>query len=82
MEREYRSPVRKLLAFFEKSRDAWKAKHHAVKVALKREQNQARAVEKSRAAWRTRAEAAEERVRELELELQQAQKRRNGLSVR
>jgi len=74
MEREYRSPVRKLLPLFKNSRDQWKAKHHAVKEELKLEQNQRRAVEKSRVAWRAKAEAAEQRARELEVELQQAQK--------
>lgn len=74
MERGYRSPIRKLSRFFEKSRDQWKAKHHAVKAELKREQNQRRAVEKSRCAWRAKAEAAEQRARELEVELRQVQK--------
>ena len=73
-DREYRSPMAKLVRFFEQSRDGWKAKHHAVKAELKLEQNQRRAVEKSRAAWRAKAEAAQQRARELEVELQQAQK--------
>ena len=49
-DRCYKSPRRKLLAFFEKSRDRWKAKHRELKKRLKKEQNQVRAVEKSRAA--------------------------------
>lgn len=61
-EREWKSPVRKLVAFFQKSRDGWKAKQQASKVSLKKEQNQVRAVEKSRANWRVRAEAAERLV--------------------
>ena len=65
-EHSYKSPIRKLLPFFQRSRDGWKDKHHAVKAQLKKEQNQARAVEKSRAAWREKAEAAERRVKELE----------------
>ena len=81
MEREYRSPMRKLVRFFEKSRDQWKAKHHALKEELKREQNQRRAVEKSRAAWRAKAEAAEQRAHELEVGLQQAQKSRTDVAV-
>lgn len=81
-ERGYKSPTRKLLPFFEKSRDRWKAKHHGVKAELKLEQNQRRAVEKSRAAWRAKAEAAEQRVRELELELQQSQKSGVGVAAR
>ena len=65
----FRSPVTKLVKFFESSRDDWKAKHHQLKRQLKLEQNQVRAVEKSREAWRTRAEVAEQRVRELEAAL-------------
>ena len=55
-EMEYVSPLRKLVRFFESSRDKWKAKHHEVKKQLKLAQNQIRAVEKSRAKWRQDAE--------------------------
>ena len=68
--RSYKSPLRKLVAFFEKSRDKWKQKYHALKVDFKREQNQRRAVERSRADWRSKAEASEQRVRELEQQLE------------
>jgi|TARA_Y100000310_G_C20636918_1_gene791680 uncharacterized protein (DUF3084 family) len=57
-EMEYVSPLRKLVRFFESSRDKWKAKHHEVKKQLKLAQNQIRAVEKSRAKWRQDAENA------------------------
>ena len=43
----YTSPTRKLVRFFEKSRDQWKAKHHQLKVALKRQENRVRFLEKS-----------------------------------
>ncbi len=48
-ERESKSPVRKLIAFFQKSRDGWKATQQASQVSLKKERNQVRAVEQSRA---------------------------------
>jgi len=54
----YTSPTRKLMTFFESSRDQWKTKHHEVKKQLKLAQNQVRAVEKSRAKWRQDAENA------------------------
>lgn len=73
-ERSYKSPVRKLLRFFQNSRDQWKAKHQELKKQLKKEQNQVRAVEKSRAAWREKAEAAARRIRELERELAEIKK--------
>lgn len=68
---EFSSPVRKLLAFFKKSRDRWKAKHHELKEKAKLMANQTRAVEKSRQLWRERASAAEQRVAELERELEE-----------
>lgn len=69
LERAFKSPIKKLLKFFATSRDDWKAKHHQLRLQLKKEQNQVRAVEKSREQWRSRAEAARQRVRELEAEL-------------
>ncbi len=51
-DRAWKSPMRKLVAFFQRSRDGWKAKQQSLKVLLKKEQNQVRAVEQSRANWR------------------------------
>jgi hypothetical protein len=70
-EQEYLSPVGKLFPFFVRSRDGWKTKHHAVKKECKLLSNQVRAVEKSRKDWRKRARAAEQRVTELEREIEQ-----------
>ena len=67
----FSSPVRKLLAFFKKSRDGWKAKHHELKEKVKLLSNQTRAVEKSRQHWRERASSAEQRVAELERQLEE-----------
>jgi hypothetical protein len=69
MEQAHKSPLAKLTKFFEASRDNWKEKHHQVKLELKLVHNQARAVEKSREKWRSRAEESDQRVRELEAEL-------------
>lgn len=66
----FKSPPSKLIGFFKKSRDSWKKKHHGVKKSCKYWQNQARAVEKSRKVWRERAEASEQRVAELEAEIE------------
>lgn len=71
LEQEYLSPVSKLLPFFVKSRDGWKKKHHAVKEECKLLSNQVRAVEKSREDWRERARTAEQRVTELEREIEE-----------
>lgn len=71
----FKSPLRKLVRFFQRSRDQWKKKHHALKKDIKREQNQRRAVERSREYWRAKAARTERRVCELEAELGVVKKR-------
>jgi hypothetical protein len=66
----FTSPIRKLVRFFEKSRNQWKGKYLELKQTCKLLQNQARAVEKSRAVWRGRAAVAERRVAEMEREVE------------
>ena len=66
---EFKSPFRKLVSFFRRSRDGWKEKHHAMKRQCRKLANQAAAVEKSREQWRTEARNLRRRVTELETEL-------------
>jgi DNA repair ATPase RecN len=54
--REYKSPRRKLLRFFEKSRDKWKLKYREVKKVLKRLTNGIRFLERSKAEYKQRVE--------------------------
>lgn len=54
-----KSPKHKLIAFFFKSRDAWKAKHKSLKKRYKIQGNKMAAMAKSRAMWRERAKQAE-----------------------
>ena len=75
-ERLFKSPLPKLVAFFRRSRDGWKAKHQELKRKFKYEQNQRWAVEKSRQKWRQQCELAQQRVAELEQELAAA---KNGV---
>jgi len=70
----YKSPVRKLAAFFEKSRDGWKEKCQAAKSNAKYWANQARAVTKSRDRWRQQAESATEEVQRRKQQLTELQK--------
>lgn len=67
---QFTSPVSKLVRFFESSRDGWKQKHRELKRACKLLMNQTRAVEKSRESWRERVATAEQRVAELEREIE------------
>lgn len=56
---EYRSPPHKIIAMLKKGRDNLRSKYRELMKQLRAAENQARAVEKSRAMWRARAEAAE-----------------------
>ena len=60
--KSYQSPLRKLVRFFEQSRDRWKAKCQAAKKRLKRLKNRVRFLQQSRDNWKKRA-------KELELEV-------------
>jgi predicted nuclease with TOPRIM domain len=66
----FKSPSYKLLSFFHRSRDGWKAKARHRNVRIKRLKNEVAAVRESRRKWKEKAEAYESRVAELEKELQ------------
>lgn len=70
---EYRSPPRKIIAMLKKGRDDLRVKYRELMEQRRTAENQARAVEKSRATWRARAEAAEAELRELKKMTSRAQ---------
>ena len=78
---EFKSPLRKLVRFFEKSRDAWKEKYRKVKQECRKLANQTAAVEKSRERWRQEARELRQTVKTLENELER-QKQSLGLRVK
>jgi hypothetical protein len=65
----YRSPVRKLLSFFVRSRDQWKTKCRDGKVIMKRLTNRVQKLKKSRNNWRERAKQQQEELGRLRQEL-------------
>jgi DNA repair ATPase RecN len=65
LESPYKSPQRKLVRFFEKSRDQWKTKCQTAKATVKRLQNRVRFLEQSKAQWKARAQALEAEVAQL-----------------
>jgi hypothetical protein len=67
---QFASPVVKLVRFFERSRDGWKAKYVAKKKQCKFLTNQTRAVEKSRECWRERALLAQKQLVDLQQEFE------------
>jgi hypothetical protein len=62
----YKSPKHAQVWFLQRSRNLWKAKHHALKVESKHLLNRVADVTKSRDRWRTRAEDAQRRLAELQ----------------
>jgi hypothetical protein len=64
---ELKSPVKKLVEFFRRSRDKWKAKYFEKRDKSILLANQIRAVEKSREQWRLKAEDALQRIKEMEV---------------
>ena len=48
----YKSPIHKLVRFFEQSRDNWKEKHKTSKKEVKRLENKVRYLLKSRESWK------------------------------
>lgn len=62
----YKSPVRKLARFFEKSRDQWKAKCREAKATVKYLKSRVRFLEDSRDRWKSRAQELEAQVKQME----------------
>jgi hypothetical protein len=62
---EYASPPRKVVVMLKKGRDNLRLKYRELMKQRRAAENQARAVEKSRAMWRARAEAAEAELDQL-----------------
>jgi chromosome segregation ATPase len=78
----YNSPVRKLVRFFEKSRDQWKAKCREAKAQIKLLKNRIRFLEESRERWKSRVKELEAEVAELKAREQALEKEREGLEKR
>ena len=71
---ELKSPLPKLVRFFQGSRNRWKTKYREVKDKYKLLGNQVRAVEKSREKWRQDAQQAQRQLRQLQQELEEYKK--------
>jgi hypothetical protein len=76
----YKSPVSKLLTFFPKSRDRWKAKCQQAKRANKKLANQVRAVEKSREHWKQATQEARQLAAQYQRELEALKNDDDGCS--
>ena len=72
----YKSPLKKLVVFFEKSRDSWKAKYVEKKLELKRAKNQINDLKQRKESWKERAIKAEEELEKKTIELSKPKKKR------
>jgi hypothetical protein len=68
-DKEYRSPVRKLVRFFARSRDSWKAKCQKAKTHVKRLTNGIQALQRSRNRWKSLAKQSQREAQQLRREL-------------
>ena len=76
-QKTYKSPRRKLVRFFEKSRDNWKEKYTKLKHRVRYYQNRIRYLEKSRANWKEQAQAARENLKTVKEDLKIAEEKIN-----
>ena len=67
-EKTYKSPQRKLVKFFEKSRNGWKAKCREAKRSVKRLKNRIRFLQQSKGEWKNRAQNLEREIQRLNAE--------------
>ena len=63
-EKQYKSPLKKLVKFFEKSRDNWKNKYFEKNKELKRATNRIYDLEIRKDEWKERALEAETKLKE------------------
>ena len=78
-EKTYKSPQRKLVKFFEKSRDSWKAKCREAKRTVKRLKNRIRFLQQSKDQWKDRVRGLESEIARLNAEKQSLEQELEGL---
>ena len=66
IEKKYKSPLRKLVKFFEQSRDQWKEKYFQKKTQVKQLQNRVRYLERTKQEWKQKAKNLKAEVKPLE----------------
>jgi len=73
-EADYKSPLRKLVKFFEQSRNKWKEKYLQAKRTVKRLSNRVRYFSVRKEQWKNKANAAEKELKQLRLRSKNQQK--------
>ena len=69
----YKSPIRKLVRFFEKSRDQWKAKCLEAKATAKGLKHRIGYLEQSKMEWKTKAKELEKELVRIKAQQNRAQ---------
>ena len=69
----YKSPQRKLVSFFERSRNQWKSKCLKAKATVKRLNHRIQYLERSKAQWKERAKQLEKELVRMKAKQPQAQ---------
>jgi hypothetical protein len=69
-EKRFKSPIHKLLSFFERSRDGWKEKCKTAKATVKRLKNQTTKLFQSRQRWKELARQREQELEQVRRELE------------
>jgi hypothetical protein len=77
--KSYKSPLRKLVRFFEQSRDRWKKKYQEAKRLLKRLKNRIRFLEESRDRWKGRTKELERELGEVKAKAESLEKELEGI---
>ena len=70
------STLQRVLKQSLKSRDQWKAKCQGAKATVKRLENRVRFLEKSKAQWKSKAQALEKEKAQLKAKAQEAERQR------
>ena len=70
----YKSPTRKLVRFFEKSRDQWKAKSLEAKASAKGFQHRIRYLEQNKMEWKAKAKELEKELARMKAQQDRAQR--------
>jgi peptidoglycan hydrolase CwlO-like protein len=78
-EKTYSSPQRKLVKFFERSRNRWKAKSHAAKTVLKRLGTRLRRVEQQKADYQQQVGVLQRQVVEWQAKQEATQRELEAL---
>lgn len=77
--KSYKSPQRKLVRFFERSRNQWKAKCQEAKSKVKQLKNKVRFLEESRQHWKGRTKELEGEIAQMKAKEQEREKEEEKL---